>query len=346
MIPKRIDVKLVVVLLLFSLSVFAQNNRERIISPQINQDKSVTFRFNASQAHQVCLQISYLQGLQPMHKDEKGIWSITITPPEPEIYEYSFNIDGIQVIDPLNPFLKAALRPTTSLVEIPGDTPLLYEEQPVPHGIVHIARYESKSLGVNRGLYIYTPPEYNKDSKTTYPVLYLLHGMGDDEQGWTVVGRANFILDNLIASGKAKPMIVVMPNGHTPEQEGPPNTEGFEKDLLNDIIPFVEKNYKVIKDQQHRALAGLSMGGFQTLNIAVKHQDTFAWVGIFSAGIWGPFAEENGHLLDTANDHFKLFWISCGEDDFLLNSNNQLLDLLKTKKLCNRILFCMVVEVI
>jgi enterochelin esterase family protein len=315
--------------------VFSQGS-QRIISPEIHPDHTVTFRFQAPQSHQVNINLN--GELISMNKDENGVWSITTGAYDPGIYQYQYHVDGIQTIDPRNLNIKVAYG-SSSLLHIPGDPPLFYEAKPVPHGVVSIHTYASKSLGINRTLRIYTPPGYSQKSNQKYPVLYLLHGGGDDERGWTIAGRAHFILDNLIADGKAKPMIVVMPHGHVPI---PPNmtreeyryqrTKGFELDLIQDVIPYVETNYRALNNSTNRALAGLSMGGGQTIHVGLTHLDTFDWLGVFSAGIFQESGEETyGPYLNNANQKLKLFWIACGKDDSLMDRNKALLTLLEKK---------------
>jgi enterochelin esterase family protein len=289
----------------------------------------VTFRFYAPRAHQVLVSIEYLDGLRPFLLGEDNIWSVTLGPFEPELYSYNFVVDGVAVVDPLNPNIKIGISTTQSLLDIPGDPPHFFEERPVPRGTVHLHRYESKTLGITRGLNVYTPPRYDNDLKAAYPVLYLLHGAGDNERGWSTIGRANVILDNLIADGKAVPMIIVMPDGHAPPTEGVDNP--FQKDLIEEIIPFVESKYRTKKGPENRALAGLSMGGFQTLDIGIRRQDLFSWIGVFSAGIRDSYEQSHGPFLDSANEKLKLFWIGIGKTDFLWESNENLLQLLEKK---------------
>jgi enterochelin esterase-like enzyme len=304
--------------------------RQRIISPEIKSDRTVTFRFLAPRAHQVLVAVEYLDGLRPLRLGETGVWEITLGPFEPELYSYNFVVDGVATVDPRNPVIKIGTGTTNSLLDIPGDPPLFYDERPVPRGTVHLHRYDSKTLGVTRGLNVYTPPDYLKDLRTAYPVLYLLHGAGDNERGWSTIGRAGVILDNLIAEKKAVPMIVVMPDGHAPQVEGIENA--FHEDLINDIIPYVEANYRIKKDAGNRALAGLSMGGFQTLDIGISHQDIFNWIGVFSGGINDTYEQTHGTFLDSANTNLDLFWIGIGRTDFLWERNENLLKLLNEKK--------------
>jgi enterochelin esterase family protein len=260
-----------------------------------------------------------------MTRDDKGVWSATVGPLAPDIYGYHFVIDDSLVVpDPHNDFVKG---PTESLVEVPGETPTLWEQRDVPHGVVHVHLYPSRSLGVTRRMHVYTPPGYDVRSSARYPVLYLLHGSGDDDSGWDVIGRANLIFDNLIAVGQCKPMIVVMPEGHVPS--GANRQTGFESDLLQDVIPTVEASYRVQADPMHRAIAGLSMGGFQTMQVGMKHPERFGWIGVMSAG------PRNGANLDQeyaalaanpkqAEREFRLLYISAGDTDVLRDAAKQL----------------------
>ena len=307
----------------------AAQRRQRIISPEIKPGRMVLFRFHAPQAHLVCISVEYVDGLRPLQLGENGIWSITLGPFEPELYSYSFVVDGVRTVDPRNAAIKIGTGTTHSLLDIPGEPPLFYDERPVARGTVHLHRYDSKSLGVTRGLNVYTPPGYFEDQGAAFPVLYLLHGAGDNERGWSTIGRANVILDNLIAENKAVPMIVVMPDGHAPRIEEIENS--FAVDLLEEIIPFVEAHYRVKTDAGSRALAGLSMGGFQTLDIGIGHLDLFNWLGVFSGGINDGYAETHGGYLDSANQKLSLFWVGIGKTDFLWARNENLLSLLRGK---------------
>jgi enterochelin esterase family protein len=303
--------------------------KPRIISPEVKSDRTVTFRFHAPRAHQVLVAVEYLDGLRPLRLGENGFWAVTVGPFEPELYSYNFVVDGVASVDPLNPNIKIGTRTTHSLLDIPGDPPLFFEERPVPRGTVHIHRYESKTLGLTRGLNVYTPAGYETGHKVDYPVFYLLHGAGDNERGWSTIGRANVILDNLIAEEKAIPMIIVMPDGHVPVTEGAENP--FRKDLIDEVIPFVESTYRTKTGPENRALAGLSMGGFQTLDIGISRQDLFGWIGVFSGGIRDTYEQSHGPFLDTANKKLKLFWIGIGKTDFLWERNENLLKLLRKK---------------
>jgi len=317
--------------------------KEKAPSPVINADRTITFRLQAPEADSVSVSIGFLDKSQPMTKGENGVWSITLGPAKPDIYPYSFLVNGVRMIDPTNPCFHANLFPTSSLLFYPGDKPMFWEEQPVPHGLLHYHRYHSPLLDDNRGYYVYTPPGYEQSGKKTFPVLYLLHGYSDLENGWTVSGQAQFILDNLIAEGKAVPMIIVMPFGYVPPLPG--DGEGEWKDwfsrvepryepyLINELIPRIEQEYRVYKDPGHRAIAGLSMGGGQTLYFGLHNPDTFAWIGAFSSAVYTDF---HGKLLNdpaNLNSKIKMLWIGCGKDDFLYKSNIEFIDVLKQKNI-------------
>ena len=306
------------------------------ISPEVHPDRRVTFRLRAPDSDRVGVSVQFAEGVQPMNKDSNGVWNITLGPAEPDIYVYSFIVDGLEIADPVNPFIKF-WRTSKSLVEVPGDKPLFFREQRVSHGVVHIHKYESKSLGLMRPLYVYTPPDYGKDPDAKYPMLFLLHGSGDTENTWTVVGRANVIVDNLIAQKKAVPMVIVMPYGHTPAGTAAGldkcNTRAFERDMIEDVIPYVERNYRVSRDRKHRAIAGLSMGGGQSVIVGLGNLDIFAWVGAFSAAVREE-GEYKRLLSDPklTNAKLELLWIGCGRKDFLFDANEEFLEVLKAKK--------------
>jgi enterochelin esterase family protein len=306
--------------------------------PEVHSDRRVTFRLRAPKASSVSVEVQFVQGPQAMTKGEDGVWSVTLGPAEPDIYEYSFVVDGLQVSDPANSWLKFWGGAAKNLVEVPGEKPMFFEQQDVPHGTVHIHKYRSKSLGVTRGLYVYTPPGYETSKDTKYPALYLLHGMGDTEDTWTVVGRANVIADNLIAQGKAQPMVIVMPYGHTPS--APPDMrsigryEAFGKDLIEDAIPYVQGSYRVSADRKDRAIAGLSMGGGQSLTVGLGNLDLFGWVGAYSSAI--PRPENLDGLLaepKLINKQLNLLWIGCGKSDFLFDANQKFIERLKAENI-------------
>jgi enterochelin esterase-like enzyme len=274
-----------------------------------------------------------------MVKDAAGLWQVTLGPLEPEIYEYSFSVDGYQTLDPGNSWVKPMRSPRTSVFEVPGQPPLVHEFNPaVPHGVVHEHLYQSKSLGLRRSLHVYTPPGYD-GSRTKCPVLYLLHGSGDNDATWTAVGRAQLILDNLIAQKKAMPMIVVMTDGHAAFAQSAGNpvagarqADAFESDLLGDVMPFVETNYRTINKRESRAIVGVSMGGGQSLTVGLNHLDLFAWVGGMSPAT--PSAEAIASALadpKATNRKLKTLWIGIGKSDFLMKRNQQFDALLTSK---------------
>lgn len=323
-----------IVMTVMAVQFCAAQQLQSVVSPEVHPDRSVTFRLLAPQAENVGVNVQFAQGLQQMKKNNDGIWSVTLGPAEPNIYEYSFVVDGLQIPDTSNAWTKIWQHNTINMVLVPGEEPLFFEEQKVPHGTVHIHRYLSKSLGITRGVYVYTPPGYETSRNIEYPVLYLLHGLGDTEKSWTKIGRANVIIDNLIAAKKARPMLVVMPYGHTPS--APPdmssidNYSDFEKDLLEDLIPYIKMQYHVSSDRKDRAIAGLSMGGGQSLTIGLGNLETFGWIGAFSSAI--PPDEKLAKLLakpDSINEKLGVLWIGCGRQDFLYSSNMKFLERLK-----------------
>jgi enterochelin esterase-like enzyme len=310
----------------------------QVVSPEVHKDRRVTFRLRAPAAKSVGVNVQFASGLRKMSKGADGVWSVTLGPAEPDIYEYSFVVDGLAVSDPANSWQKFWGGTAKGLVEVPGKKPAFFEEQDVAHGAVHIHRYKSRSLGVTRRLYVYTPPGYDGTKGKRYPVLYLLHGMGDTEDAWTVVGRAHLIVDNLLARGKAEAMIIVMPYGHTPT--APPDARSigrygaFEKDLIDDVIPYMRKHYRVGGGGQERAIAGLSMGGGQALTIGLGNRDLFGWVGAFSSAV--PRGEKLDKLLaepESMNEKLGLLWVGCGRQDFLFEANRNFLERLDSDKI-------------
>jgi enterochelin esterase-like enzyme len=319
-----------------------RNGAGPIVSPDLRPDRSVTFRLRAPNAKAVSVVGAWPQGGSVgMSNDGQGVWSASVGPLAPEIYEYGFVVDGLRIVDPGNPNIKPQRSPNTSLLEVPGTPPLLHEFQDVAHGTVRSHTYRSAALGRLRRLHVYTPPDYDRD-RARFPVLYLFHGAGDNDATWTAGGRAHWILDNLIAQGKAKPMLVVMTDGHAASFQlgGPgglaglnPNVVAFEKDLLQDVMPFVERTYRVREGAANRAIVGLSMGGGQSLTIGMNHADRFAWVGGFSSAVGNAPTTLAPALsdVDATNKRLKLLWIACGQDDFLIGNNRQFAEFLKGK---------------
>lgn len=316
----------------------AAGQRQSIMSPEVHADRRVTFRLYAPRANSVGVGVGSMQGIQPMSRSNNGLWSITLGPAQPDIYEYNFIVDGLEIVDPANSWLKVWLRTTRNLVLVPGDEPMFFEEQQVPHGTMHIHRYQSKSLGITRPLYVYTPPGYEANQQTKYPVLYLSHGLGDAEDTWTVVGRANVIVDNLLAEKKAQPLVIVMPYGHTPSAPADMRSVGnygaFERDIVEDVIPYVQNCYRVSTDQKDRAIAGLSMGGGQALTVGLGNLDLFGWIGAFSSAV--PRGQKLDKLLaepKSINEKLRLLWIGCGRSDFLFKENQGFIERLKAEKI-------------
>lgn len=329
-------------------------------SPEVMPDRKVALRIAAPRAETVRLNAGDMPGVgggKPLTKGENGVWEIVVGPLDPGAYRYTFGVDGVSTMDPRNPATSESNGNAWSVAVVPGSEWM--DTKDVPHGAVAAVTYHSSVLGRFRRMHVYTPPGYEK-GEGKYPVFYLLHGAGDSDDSWTSVGRANFILDNLIAAGKAKPMIVVMPAGHTrgfsargrpPAGGGRPPADEFEREFLADIVPTVEKNYRVLPDREHRAIAGLSMGGGQTLNLAIPHQEQFAYVGVFSSGLFNAFPGrrpgdtapppaagarspwEEQHLAELDNAEWKkglkLVWFSTGKDDFLVQTTKSTVDLLK-----------------
>ncbi len=343
----------------------APNAPPQVISPDVQADRKITFRLLAPKAEGVRLTGSDIPGLgqgKDLTKDDKGVWEITIGPIEPGTYRYTFNLGGVAVIDPRNPSVSESNGNVWSMVHVPGSE--FQDTKNVPHGAVSAVTYYSTALGKFRRMQIYTPPGY-ESGKGKFPVFYLLHGAGDSDDSWSSVGRAGFIIDNLIAAGKAKPMVIVMPAGHTrqnmrftpPPTTGAPPPDEFVQDFLTDIMPYVEKHYRVLTDRNSRAIAGLSMGGNHTLNIALPHLEKFAYVGVYSSGLLSAFMrattpgaprpaadaipavtpageawiKQHQAKLDDANlkKGLKLLWFATGKEDFLLGSTKGTLDLLK-----------------
>jgi enterochelin esterase family protein len=332
------------VLTLTVLAALAQSPQPPppIISPEVHADKTVTFRFRDPNAKEVFLAREGAARIS-MQKDEQGVWSVTTDPLEPDFYGYSFVADGVGLIDPSNSLMKPNLLNAESEVHVPGPNSLTWEINDVPHGEVQHHFYRSAVVGDDRDYFVYTPPGYDPSAKKMYPVLYLLHGFSDDASGWSAVGRANVILDNLIAQGKAKPMIIVMTLGYgAPEivsrtgMRTPGlrerNMTRFRDALFTEVIPQVEKEYRAAKDRNARAIAGLSMGGAESLYVGLSALDRFGWVGSFSAGGLSEDLAATFPTLDSkANSELHLLWIACGTDDRLIAANRKIREWLKSK---------------
>jgi enterochelin esterase-like enzyme len=336
---------LAVVLLAVVPAVWGQQERKPpIVSPDVQPDRRVTFRLQSPGAKEVLLSREGAKSV-PMQKGQNGLWTVTTEPLEPDLYGYSFVVDGTAILDPENVEIKPNLLHIQSVVRVPGSPPLPWEMTGVPHGEIHHHFYKSAIVGDNRDYYVYTPPGYDPNGSTQYPVLYLLHGYSDDASGWTAVGKANLILDNLIAQGKAKPMIIVMPLGYgAPEivaKNGPGfrgadlrkrNFDRFRDALLNEVLPACERDYRVSKDRESRAIAGLSMGGAETLYTGLNATDRFAYVGAFSSGGLGDDLAAQFPSLDSSlNSKLKVLWISCGREDRLFSPNQKMVSWLNSK---------------
>ena len=344
-----------------------------VVSPEVGPDRRVAFRIFAPDAQKVELRspgdIPGVSGrgvaLPQLTKNAEGVWETTLGPLPAGAYRYVFVVNDLTVVDSRNPVTSQTNTTVYSLAVVPGSD--VFDTKNVPHGAVAAVHYYSTALGGIRRMHVYTPPGY-ETSRERYPVFYLLHGAGDVDDSWSSIGRAGFILDNLIAAGKAKPMIVVMPAGHVngagaavggqvpaAAEQGMPGIgagpDPFARDFLTDLLPYVEKNYRTLTDRQSRAIAGLSMGGNQTLNIAIPHLEQFAYIGVFSSGIISgtrgaappagtgtpaaPFGEawekQNMAALDNAatKRDLRLLWFSTGKDDGLIATTRSTVELLK-----------------
>jgi len=310
-----------------------------IVSPEISGDL-VTFRLYSKEATEVILSGDWIPRGEnkELVKNDSGIWSVQVGPLEPELYNYYFTVDGVRAIDPANPHTVRDGTRYASFFIIPGERSDLYEVNDVPHGNLTKVWYQSPTLGMQRRMYVYTPAGYD-EGNNKYPVLYLLHGGGGDEDAWTTMGRACYIMDNLIAEGKAKPMIVVMTNGNpgqsaavtdrkpAPEGSGPMGmgNNDFPNSLVKDVIPYIEGHYRVLPSNEKRAIAGLSMGALQTQITSVNNPALFHYIGVFSIGLQMEFGETTEKLIQAYDTNlakleqngYKLFYIGCGVDDFV-----------------------------
>ena len=369
-------VMILAALCLMGMAAQAQQNLSwgqgpQVASPDVHADKSVTFNLIAPEAHKVQITGDFLPpskveyqgntydvpGVADLVKNDMGVWSFTSEPLKPELYTYNMIVDGVKIIDPLNVYNIRDISNLFSVLLIGGDQRTdLYKVQKVAHGTVSKVWYESPTAGLTRRLTVYTPAGYETSGKE-YPVLYLLHGIGGDENAWSELGRAAQIMDNLIAQGKAEPMLVVMTNGNISEEACPGETsngflvptmmlpktmEGSFETAFPDVVKFIEKTYRVKKDKAHRAIAGLSMGGFHSLFISINNPDLFDYIGLFSAAVDQQQADPNGfpNIYENRNGKIdqlfsknpKLFWIGIGKTDFLFKNNNELRAYLDSKK--------------
>ena len=354
------------VALLIGVTMFAQQalwGTAPVVSPEIHDNNTVTFRFKAPKAVRVQLTGDFLPvqknakfeapGIVDLKEGQEGVWEYTTPEPlKPELYSYSFIVDGLRMNDPANVYLIRDVSTLTNVFIIGGDRADFYKVNPVPHGTVSRIWYDSAALGLERRMTVYTPAGYETSGKR-YPVLYLLHGMGGDEEAWISLGRTAQILDNLIAQGKAKPMIVVMPNGNASQEAAPgessrgmvpptmqlPKTmEGSYEQAFPEIVKFIDKNYRTIKSKSGRAIAGLSMGGFHSLHISKQYPDMFNYIGLFSAAIM-PNKEVSSPIYENMEGKLKvqfdknpaLYWIAIGKTDFLYKANEEYRKLLDEK---------------
>ncbi len=363
------------VLCLTGMAAQAQQNLNwgqgpQVASPDVHADNSVTFNLIAPEALKVQITGDFLPpkkveyggntyempGVADLVKNDKGVWTLTTEPLQPELYTYNMLVDGVKIIDPLNVYNIRDINNLFSVLLIGGNQRAdLYKVNKVAHGTVSKIWYESPTAGLTRRLTVYTPAGYETSGKE-YPVLYLLHGIGGDENAWSELGRAAQIMDNLIAQGKAEPMLVVMTNGNISQEACPGETsEGFRvptmmlpktmegsfETAFPDVVKFVEKTYRVKKDKAHRAIAGLSMGGCHSLFISINYPDLFDYVGLFSAavdrqqnnqeGYPNIYADRNQKIDRLFSKHPKLFWMGIGKTDFLIQSNNDLRAYLDSK---------------
>jgi enterochelin esterase-like enzyme len=316
---------------------------------EVHPDRTVTFKLRAPEATAVTVSGDFTQTALTLTKAQDGTWSVTSSPLRPALYNYAFTVNGIRVVDSANPMIGAADRGSgSSIFEVKAEKPSPWDVQAVPHGTVHINYYVSKKFDAARMLYVYTPPGY-ETSTARYPALYLMHGAGGEESSWFAEGKANLILDNAIAAGQAKPMIVVMPYGRPGQAAtfGPSNIPAppangvlFPNDVVEDVIPFAEKNYRISARADDRAIAGLSMGGNQTLQVGLTHLDIFHYIGAFSPVVMTASAEQDfaPAFADTSatNKKLKLFYIYCGKTDTLFDSITSFHKLLDERKVAHK----------
>lgn len=313
------------------------------LAPEVNPDRTVTFHFVAPQAKSVQVLLEGQPSPLNMTRDDHGFWTVTSPALSPEIYGYHYIIDGGHLLDPANRWFKTNLLYQDNMLEVRGDSPEPWDQTDIPHGAVQHHFYRSSIVGDERDYFVYTPPDYNPTEKKKYPVLYLLHGYSDGASGWTEVGRANFILDSLIAQNKVKPMIVVMTYGYG--VPGILNSHGaafghrevigqnyslFTRTLLEEVMPQVQRQYRIQTGPDHTAIAGLSMGGAESLLTGLGHPEVFGYViGLSSAPILEHTDFFSAHLKSGGGEKRHLLWIACGQQDGLATENHKLEDWLK-----------------
>lgn len=316
-----------------------------VISPEVHADRTVTFRFKAPNVKEVFLNREGGQRTA-MQKGEDGIWTVTTLALEPDFYGYTFNADGVSLVDPSNPTMKPNLLGLSNMFHVKGASPMPWDRTGAPQGSLNRHFYRSAIIGDDRDYYVYTPAGYDPTAKKTYPVFYLLHGFSDDASGWTSVGRAHVILDNLIAQGKAQPMLVVMTLGYgAPEIVSRQGTGAFRDPalvkrnydryrdaLFGEVMPQVEKSYRAATGRESRAIAGLSMGGAESLYVGLNAIDRFAYIGAFSSGGLSAEYEQTFPALDAKKAAtLRKLWIACGTDDRLIDANRKFIAWLKSK---------------
>jgi enterochelin esterase-like enzyme len=317
----------------------ARSSSQALISPEVHPDRKVTFRLRAPDAQGVKVSGEWRGGPTEL-TNNNGVWSATVGPLEAEIYGYSFTVDnGLTIADPANAWVKPMRATRTSALHIPGNPPQPWDFQSVPHGTLHTHYYFSKPAEMKRRVHVYTPPGYENGSEK-YPVLYLFHGAGDNDATWSSFGHAHFIADSLLTERKMKPMIIVMTDGH-PTTANPTRItpeimerqlEVFRDDLLTHVLPLIQSTYRVRTNRADRAIIGLSMGGWQSLTIGLKHRDLFAWVGGMSSFLSDPKKLVTEAFPDSKGD-LKLLWFACGKEDRLINNSRQLSAALKEKQI-------------
>ena len=328
----------VLALLAATVAIAQPPPRDTLVSPEVQPDRRVTFRVRAPNANRVALFGAWMAvgSEEPMTKGADGIWSITVGPLAPNGYLYTFNIDGVTGADPINPDVKLRQRTSASLLEVPASPAAPWEVNDVPHGSVEVHWLKSKVIGDTRQVFVYLPPGYDSRKPARYPVLYLFHGSGDVAASWTQAGKANLILDSLIAQKAAVPMIIVMPLGHavpfgSPQEVRAKNLPLYEDYILKEILPWTESKYRTAPGRRNRAIAGLSMGGGQSSNIGFGHLDLFSAIGVFSSSGGPDFATKHKATLSDAksvNAKLTLFWIAMGKQDAGYQRSKQFSELL------------------